>query len=882
MTSERSSRVRYLCSLFVRLATVIVPGPLRADFEREWQSELAWAFDPEPPRRPPSARGRLRLLYRSMSALADATHLRLRELTLDSIARDLRLAVRSFVRRPAFTLLALATIGLGIGANTAIFTVVNAVLLRPLPYPDPDGLTLVWEQDRERGWDRVPASAEDFLTWRSEAQAFSALAAGSGASYALTDGDGPPEQTPGMAVTADFWEVFGVQPALGQPFGASANQDGAHRVVVLSHGLWERRYGADPEQVGRTIRVNGESYVVAAVMPEGFQFPSTAQLWTPLVIQQAQLDDRNWHFLTTVARLAPGVSIDAARTEMATLADRLAIDWPESNAGWGSDVRPLHAEMTQGVRGMLWVLLGAVGFVLLIACANVANLLLVRAAGRTREMSLRAALGAGRARLARQLLTESIVLAGGGALVGVLLARWGLEALLAIGPVGVPGGGDIAIDLPVLGLTALAALITGVVFGAAPAVAVWRTDLQTTLRDGGRNSTGAGGHRLRSFLVVSELALALVLVTGAGLMLQTVQRLTAVDVGVATDRRLVTQFSLPAATYPGLEDQSRFYDALVDRVGSLQGVQSVALNPFLPPGGGPQIHVRLEGVHDAWTMDLPVARLRFVSAGYFDAMEIPIVRGRGLTDDDRRDTPAVVVVDEAFAETHFPGEDPIGRQIRTLTDTPREIVGVAANVVNAGLGNSVQPSAYLPYRQAAFGAGQTLIVEAERDPLALIPALRAAVAELDPELPLNGLGTLEDRIGAAVAQPRFNATLLVLFAALALLLAAGGIYGVMAFTVSERTSEIGVRMALGASSASVRAMVVRRAVGLTLTGIALGVLASISLTRVMESLLVGVEPADPWTLAAVSALLFAVALLASYLPARRASRLDPVGALRAD
>ncbi len=882
MRHPRRALTHMIAAWFVRMATTLVPAARRHDFRQEWESELAWGFEPDPPRPPPGLTQRLRLVRRSIWALVDASYLRLQELTLDSIARDLRLAIRTFARRPAFTFLALATIGLGIGANTAIFTVVNAVLLRPLPYPNPDALALVWEQDRERGWDRVPASAEDFLTWRTDVDAFSALAAGSGSSYALTDGDGPPEQAPGMAVTADFWEVFGVQPALGRTFDASANVAGAHRVAVLSHALWERRYGADPGLVGRTIRVNGESFLVSAVMPQGFQFPSTAQLWTPLVIQQAQLDDRNWHFLTTVGRLAPGSTLDAAKTEMTAMADRLAADWPESNAGWGADVRPLHAEMTQAVRGMLWVLLGAVGFVLLIACANVANLLLVRAAGRTREMSLRAALGAGRARLARQLLTESVVLAGGGALVGVLLARWGLDALLALGPVGVPGGGEIAIDLPVLGVTALAALATGIVFGAAPAVSVWRTDLQSSLREGGRSNTAAGGHRLRSALVVAELALALVLVTGAGLMLQTVQRLLAVDVGVATERRLVTQFSLPAASYPTLDDQARFYDALVDRVGQIQGVQSVALNPFLPPAGGPQIHVRIEGVHDAWTMDLPVARLRFVNSSYFEAMEIPIVRGRGLTDDDRRDTPGVVVVDEAFADTHFPGEDPIGRQIRTLTDTPREIVGVAANVVNAGLGNAVQPSAYLPYRQAAFGSGQTLIVEAERDPLALIPAVRTAVSELDPELPLNGLATLEDRIGAAVAQPRFNATLLVLFAALALVLAAGGIYGVMAFTVSERTAEIGLRMALGASSASVRAMVVRRAVVLTVTGIALGLLASVALTRVMDSLLAGVEAADPRTLAVVSALLFTVALVASYLPARRASRLDPVGALRSE
>ncbi len=869
-----------LCGALTRAAAALVPLDRRAAFRREWDAELAHALDPRPPRRPPGPWGRVRLVYRAALALADALSLRARESTLDSFTKDLRLAVRSFGRRPAFTALALATIALGIGANTAIFTVVDAVLLSPLPYPEPDRLALVWEQDNERGWDRVPASAEDFLAWRAETRAFQALAAGRGQSYALTDGDGPPEQVPGMAVSADFFDVFGVRPARGRPFGPASNVQGAPPVVVLSHGLWERRYGADPDLVGRTIRIGGEPVEVAGVMPEGFQFPSQAQLWTPLVFSQAQLDDRNWHFLTLVGRLSDDVSVEGARAEIRTLAARQAEEWPESNAGWGADVRPLHAEMTQSVSGMLWVLLGAVGFVLLIACANVANLLLVRAAGRTREMSLRAALGAGKVRLVRQLLTESVVLAGAGAVLGVLLAGWALDALLALGPLTVPGGGTIEIDLPVLGLTALAALVTGVVFGAAPAVAVWRSDLQTSLREGGRSRTAAGGHRLRSLLVVSELALALVLVTGAGLMLQTVQRLLAVDVGVAVENRLVTQFALPAASYPGLEEQTRFYDALLESVEALPGAEAAALNPWVPPAGGPQIHVRLEGVHDAWTMDLPVVRLRPVSAGYFETMEIPLIRGRTLTDDDRLGAPRVVVVDQAFVDVHFPGEDAIGRRLLTLDDEPREIVGVVADVANAGLGNGSQPSVYLPLRQSTFGAGQTLIVKTAGDPAALVSAVRQAVSDLDPDLPLTGIGTLEDRVAAAVAQPRFNALLLGLFAVLALVLAAVGIYGVMAFTVSERTAEIGVRMALGASAASVRGMVVRRAVVLAGAGVVLGVLASIALTRLMESLLFGVEPGDPRTLAAVSALLFGVALLASYVPARRASRLDPVGALR--
>jgi predicted permease len=873
---------RRVAEALIRLAAAAVPRHERESFRREWAAELAWAFDPLPPLRPPGFLGRLRLVYRATLALADALLLllRFREPTVEPLFRDLRQAVRSFARRPGFTALALATIGLGIGANTAIFTVVDAVLLRPLPYPEPDRLALIWEQDGERGWDRVPASAEDFLAWRGEAQAFEAIAAGRGNSYALTSGDGPPEQLPGMAVSAEFFSVFGVAPALGRPFAPSANQEGADGVVVLSHGLWERRYGADPGLVGRTIQIDGRPVEVVAVMPEGFQFPSTAQLWTPLVFSQAQLDDRNWHFLTVVGRLADGVGVEGARTEMRGLAARIAQDWPESNGGWTADVRPLHAEMTQSVRSMLWILLGAVGFVLLIACANVANLLLVRAAGRSREMSLRAALGAGRMRLVRQLLSESIVLAVAGGILGVLLASWGLETLLALGPVTVPGGGEITLDMRVLGVTAAGALVTGLVFGAAPAVSLWRSDLATSMREGGRGRVGNGGHRLRSLLVVSELALALVLVTGAGLMLQSVRGLLSVDVGVATEDRLVAQLSLPPARYPGQEEQALFYDALLERAESIPGVERAALSPWLPPTGGPQIHVRIEGVHEAWTMDLPVARIRSVNAGYFEAMEIPLLRGRALTGDDRAGAARVAVVDQAFVDAHFPGEEPVGRLIRTLEDEPREIVGVVDNVANAGLGNASQPSVYLPYRQTSYGPGQTLVLVSSRDPQALVPALREAVAELDPELPLVGIGTLEDRVGQALAQPRFNATLLGLFAALAVVLAAVGIYGVMAVTVSERTGEIGVRMALGATGDAVRGLVVRRAVVLAGTGVVLGVGASLLLTRVMDSLLFDIEPADPVTLGAVSALLFGVALLASYLPARRASRLDPVGALR--
>ncbi|MEQ8330945.1 MAG: ABC transporter permease [Longimicrobiales bacterium] len=877
MTPRRTLSERVVEALVAGAAWIVPPGR-RDDFRREWEAEFAHRFHPDPPASPPGRAARVHLVYRGLLAAADALTLRLQEVTVDSLFQDVRFAARTLLRRPGFTVLALLTIALGIGANTAIFTVVNSVLLRPLPYPDPHELVMIWEQDRTRGWDRVPTNAEDFLAWQAGATTFEALGAGQNASFTLAEG-GEPEQVPGFRVTAGFFQVFGVAPLLGRPFGPEANVDGAHRQVVLSHALWQRRFGGDPGIVGTAIGVDGDRYEVVAVMPEGFQFPSAARMWAPIVFSEAQLQDRNWHFLLTVGRVADGSDVEAARAEMRTIAARLTEDFPDSNDGWGVDVFPLHGEMTNAVRSMLLVLLGAVGFVLLIACANVANLLLVRASGRARELSVRTALGAGKARLVRQLLTESVLLAGLGGLLGLGLAYLALDLLLALSPIVVPGGGQVRIDTWVLLATALGALGTGVFFGLAPAVSVWRTDLQSTLKEG-RGQAGGSGRRMRGVLVVTEMALALVLVTGAGLMLQSVQRLLDVDVGVDTDNVLVTQFSLPGAAYPTQAEQVLFYDQLLERAAAIPGVRGAALTPLVPPASGGQFHVRIEGVHDAWTMDLPVARSRGVSVDYFEVMGIPLVRGRTFTEADGGDSELVVVVDQAFVEAHFPSEDPLGRQIRTLLDQPRQIIGVVGNVANSGLGNEAGPTTYFPYRQQAFGNTMSLVVRTQADPYDAVPSVQEAVWGLDPDLPLVGVASLEDRLAQSVSQSRFNSTLLTLFAVLALVLAGVGIYGVMAFTVTERTAELGLRMALGASGSSVRSLVVRKAMALTAGGILVGVLASLALTRVIASFLYGVEPTDPLTLGVVAVLLCLVALTASYLPALRASRLDPLRALR--
>ncbi len=869
---------RLLCGsalVCVRAAARLVPPLQRDDFVREWEAEIHHAFDGADGHRP----GRLLITWRALLAFVDALALALHAMTLDAIARDLRFSIRALLKRPGFALLALLTLGLGIGANTAIFSVVDAVLLRPLPYPEPEEIVALWEQDGVRDLANAPVSAQDFEAWRDEMETLEYIAAGRGGAYAMT-GDGEPEQIPGIQVTASFFDVFGRQPAMGRAFTESEEIDGAHRVVVLSHGLWVRRWAADPAVLGTTVDLNGEVFEVIGVMPEGFAFPSAAQLWAPLVISDQEYNDTGRHFLLAFGRARDGVSVAQVDREISRIAERRAQDLPQSNAGWEATAISMHHQMTQNVRGMLWVLLGAVGFVLLIACGNVANLLLVRASGRQREMAVRAALGAGKPRLVRQVFTESVVLAAGGTVLGLAVAWVGLELMLSLSPITVPGGGSVTIDFRVFGFAAAVALASGLLFGSVPAMSVWRSDLVRGLRAGARGAAGGPGGRTRNVLVVAEMAMALVLVTGAGLMLQSVTRMLDVDVGMDVERIAVAGFTLPQARYPQPRDRLLFYQTLLERAQQLPGVEHATLNPWLPPGGGPLFHVRIEGVHPEWTADLPVARMRPVPPGYFEAMGIPLLRGRDFTVDDAIDSELVAIVDEAFVDVHFPNEDPIGKQFRTLQDAPRTIVGVVGNVTNAGLTNDAGPTDYLPFTQAAFGFGQQLILKTSGDPQDAIPMLRDVIWEADQDLPLNGVGTLESRLRTSVQGPRFNATLLGLFAILALVLAAIGIYGVMAFTVRERTRELGLRMALGATGGAVQSLVLRKAGLLVAAGVGLGLLASFGLTRMISSQLFGIQATDPRTLVGVVVLLCGVGLVASWVPALRASRLDPQVALR--
>lgn len=872
MISRLLSACAHLC---IRAAARLVPPLERDTFAREWEAEIHHAFH----RADGALPGRLRITWRALLAFVDATALALDAMTLDTIARDLRFSLRALLKRPGFATLALLTLGLGIGANTAIFSVVDTVLLRPLPYPEPERIVALWEQDGGRDFANTPVSAQDFEAWQEEMQTLEHIAAGRPAGFALTGG-GEPEQIPGIRVSADFFDVFGRSPDLGRAFTEEETIDGAHRVAVLSHALWVRRWGADPGVLGETIELDGERFEVIGVMPEGFAFPSAARIWTPLVISDQEYDDTGRHFLLAFGRMQSGTSLAQVDREIARIAERRASDLPRSNGGWTATAVSMHEQMTQNVRGMLWVLLGAVGFVLLIACGNVANLLLVRASGRQREMAVRAALGAGKGRLIRQVLTESVVLSAGGAILGLGIAWIALELMLGVGPIAVPGGGSVTIDLRVFGFAALVALGSGLLFGSVPAFSVWRSDLNRGLRAGARGAAGGPGGRMRDTLVVLEMAMALVLVTGAGLMLQSVNRMLDVDIGMDVQNVAVAGFTLPPARYPDPQERLLFYSTLLERAGQLPGVEHATLNPWLPPGGGPLLHVRIEGVHPEWTADLPLARMRAVPPGYFDAMGIPLLRGRDFSANDAVDSDLVAIVDQAFVDVHFPDEDPIGKRFRTLQDAPRTIVGVVGNVTNAGLTNDAGPTDYLPYTQAAFGFGQQLILKTSGDAEAAIPMLREVIWEADADLPLNGVGTLESRLRTSIQGPRFNAMLLGLFAALALVLAAIGIYGVMAFTVRERTRELGLRMALGATGAAVQSLVLRRAGLLVLAGVALGLLVSAGLTRMISTYLFGIQATDPRTLVGVVVLLCGVGLVASWVPAVRASRLDPQVALR--
>jgi putative ABC transport system permease protein len=797
------------------------------------------------------------------------------------------------LKKPGFILIAVITLALGIGANTAIFSVVYAVLLRPLHYPQPEQLITVWSAERDgRTWG---LTAPEFFDLRERNQVCEEMAAYQTGAVNLVGGD-EPERVAAASVSAGLFPLLGVQPLTGRVFLPEEDQPGQDRVVALSYDLWQRRFGAEPRLLGQQVNLDGLSRTVIGIMPRGFQFPNPeVGLWIPLALERAKADPLDRSF-SVVARLKSGVKLEQARVELNGIAQQLLQEYARrfpkgANTTPGVSLVPLRELSVGDLRPTLWVLLAAVGFVLLVACANVAHLLLARAETRSREMALRAALGARRGRLVRQLLTESTLLAFAGGALGLWLASSGVEAWLATAPAQFPRAAEIGIDGRVLGFTLLVSLLTGILFGLAPALQISKTDLHTALKQGSHSSTASSGRYVARLLIISEAALALVLLAGAGLMIKSLWRLRQIHPGFSPGRVLTLRFSLPEAKYPTPQQVVGFAEQLIERVEALPGVQRAGLVTRLPLSGlNANASFGIEGSALAPGEGEQNADYRIVTPGYFRALGIPLIRGRSFERRDHRDAPAVVIINETFARHFFPNEDCLGKRITLgAPGAPwLSIVGVVGDVRHRGVHLAAQPEMYFPRAQQSYVAAlgvwrsMTLVVRAQLEPASLSSAVKNAVRALDPQLPVARIATMEQVLSASVAQPRLTMLLLVIFAALALLLAAVGLYGVMSYTVTQRRQEIGIRLALGASRGAVLKLVVGRGMRLALSGVAVGLIAAFALTRWMKSLLFGVSATDPVTLIGVATLLTSVALLAAYLPARRAARVDPLVALRGE
>jgi putative ABC transport system permease protein len=806
-----------------------------------------------------------------------------------SFLLDLRYAARVLLKSPAFTVVAVLALALGIGANSAIFSVVNSVLLRPLPYKDPDRLVIAWESNPQLLDDYLKthneAAPANFYDWQAQSHVFENLAAFRWRDFNLTDGDNP-EQVVGNGVTPNMFATLGVSPLIGRDFLPEEGEAGKDAEVILSYGLWQRRFGADPNVVNRQIGVNGQAYTVVGVMPRDFEFPrAQAEMWTPFAPTDQTKANRTSHFLYTRARLKPGVSIEQAQAEMDTIAARLRQQYPDSNSQRGVRVASLPSESVAQIRPALLILLAAVGFVLLIACANVANLMLARATARQKEIAIRTALGAGRWRIIRQLLTESVLLSFVGGVFGLLLAKWGVDLLLASMPrefaLGIPGWNKIGLDYRVLAFTLVVSLATGILFGLFPAWQASKSDINETLKEGGRSSaTGRG--RYRSALIVSEVTLALVLLVGAGLMIRSITRLMDVNPGFDPQNLVTLQLSLPRSQYAKSQQVTNFYSELTRRVASLPGVESVASIDMMPMGGsGGTASFVVEGKPAPPKGQYPEANARTASPGYFKTMHIPVLEGREFDEHDTPDSPLVVIINETFARKYWPGEDAIGKRLLDPENRipPAQVVGVVGDIKHWGLDDKAEEYLYTSSTQTP-GNSMFVVVRTASDPAGMTASVRNEVRTLDKQLPVYDVKPMSQRIIESTASRRLVMFLLGVFAAVALALASVGIYGVMAYSVTQRTHEIGIRMALGAGRGDIVRMVVRQGMLLALAGVALGLILSFAVTRFMASLLFGVGANDPATLVAVSLTLALIALLACLIPARRAMRVDPMVALR--
>ena len=803
------------------------------------------------------------------------------------LLQDVRYAFRLLAKSPGFTAIAILTLALGIGANTAIFSVVNGVLLRPLPFRDPSQLVLIAEKS---SFPVISTSYENYLDWRDQSHSFESMEATRGGAITLT-GAGDPERLNVRMVTAGLFSMLGINARVGRTFLPEEDRAGGTPVALLSYGLWQRRFGGSQEIIGKAINLDAQPYTVVGILPSGFQILQPADIFLPFMPWAKTLpDDRNWHpGIIPLARLKSGVSREQARVDMVGITKRLEQQYPDYNTGTSADVVGLQDQIVQNSRPALLLLLGAVSFVLLISCVNVANLLLARAASRGREVAIRTALGAGRARVIRQLLTESVLLSLAGGLLGVLMASAALGPLLKLAAGSVPQGAPIGLDPWVLAFTAGVSLLTGLLFGIVPAMRTAKLDLREALNEGSRGSTaGPGQHRLRGVLVAMEIALAMLLLVGSGLLLRSFSRLQEVPPGFQPDHLLVADIPLSQTAYAKPENRYQFFDRLVERARTLPGVRSAAAASFLPvSGGGSVIHFNITGRPPKSPHEFVAAGYRTITPNYLETLGVPLLQGRLFTHADNEKSPAVVAINATMAHTFFPNENPLGKrlQLGALPDQQvptMEIVGVVGDV-RPGLGIDPQAEMYLPYRQADLVLPVfqlSVVMRTAGDPTLQTSALRSALAEIDPNQPLVRVRTMEENMATTVAQPRFRAWLIGIFAALALVLAAVGVYGVMSYTVTQRTSEIGVRVTMGAQPQDVFRIIVGEGLRLALIGVGVGLVTALALTRLLRSFLFGISAYDPLTFVGVSLLLTLVALAASFFPARRATLVDPLVALR--
>jgi putative ABC transport system permease protein len=805
---------------------------------------------------------------------------------METLLQDLHYGIRVLLKKPGFAVVAILTLAIGIGANTAIFSVVNGVLLRPLLYRDAESIYTLWQNNFKNGVERDDVSPANFLDWQAQNQVFEKMAACEPYSHDLS-GQGEPESLSSWLVSEDFFQILGVSALHGRTFHPEEHQAGNNRVIVLGYNLWRRKFGGDPNLVGQKLMLRNQPYTVIGIMPPEFLFPLEAkrESWAPRVVTEADRQRRGSAYLKVIGRLKPGVTLNQASDDMKAIASRLAEEYPQANREVGATVVPLAEHLLGHVRPALLVLLGAVGFVLLIACANVANLLLVRGAERQREFAIRSALGAARLRLVRQMFTESIVLALAGGFGGILLAWWVTDLILALSPGNLPRMGDIGIDVRVLGFALGVSVLTALVSGLLPSLQFSKPDLNQTLKDGGRGGTaGFARLRVRNILVVSEIALALVLLMSAGLLVRSFARLLQVDPGFAQDKVIALEVHV-WSRYRTPQQQAVFFDETTQRIRALPGVEAAGAVSALP------FHENSIDIDGSFTIEgnpapapgqEPLAYQTIVTPEYFKALGIPILRGRFFTRFDNKETAAVALINETMARRYFAGEEPVGKRItqrfrgEAITS---EIIGIVGDVRHTGLDSSPRPEMFMPHLQTPYGS-MTYVVRTASDPATLVAAVKNEVWAVSKDQPFSSVSTIEQLVSRTLAERRFNLLLLGSFALIALVLASVGIYGLMSFSTSQRTHEIGIRMALGASHREVLRLVFREGVALTAMGLAIGWLAAFALTRILSSMLFGVSAMDPLTFIAVSTILATVALIACYIPARRATKVDPMVALR--